>query len=176
VQESGQGAQTVVIYCYDPRVRDIPGAVAKHMGDEVYPCESIINEAGNSVGSTTTIATVSVAAGRAVDALRSVTVAQHLFGIKNIVVVHHSNCGATSFSADGITGAYEHEHGEDISACYDHGSVCITDYEESLAYDINLLRASPGVPKHVDIFGYFYDTDTGAITEIISDRHAPVGA
>jgi len=168
--------KTVVIYCYDPRVRDIPYAVARHLGDEVYPGESIFNEVGNSVGSTTTMATVSVAAGRAMDALRSLTVAQHLFGIKNIVVVHHSNCGATSFSKEGITNAFHHEHGADISSCYDQGSVCITDYEQSLQYDIELLRASPGVPKHVDIFGYFYNTDTGAITEVIRDLHHPASA
>ena len=56
-----------------------------------------------------------VAGGRAIDALRSITVAQHLFGIQNIVIVHHSYCGATTFTADGIIGAYEHEHHRDIS-------------------------------------------------------------
>ncbi|MFJ3485510.1 carbonic anhydrase [Pseudomonas sp. NPDC090202] len=164
--------KTVLIYCYDPRVRNIPEAVARHFG-EVYPGEVLKDAQGHSVGSTTTLATVSVAAGRAVDGLRSITVAEYLFGIQNIVIVHHSNCGATSFSKDGFVNNFGHEHGTDISTCYDQGSVCITDYEKSLQYDVDLVRASVGVPKHVDVFGLFYDTDTGALTEVVRDLHQP---
>jgi carbonic anhydrase len=87
-----------------------PNAVAKLFGDEVFPGDIILDGSGNRVATTTTILPVIVAGGRAVDALRSITVAQHLFGIQNIVVVHHSHCGATSFTADGIINAYEHEH------------------------------------------------------------------
>jgi carbonic anhydrase len=159
---------TVVIYCYDPRVRDIPEAIARHFG-EVYPGEVIRDQDGSSVGSTTTLATVSVAAGRAVDGLRSITVAEYLFGIRNIVVVHHSNCGATSFSKDGFVRNFNHEHSADISACYDHGSVAIVDYEQSLAYDTAMVRTHPGTPENVNIFGLFYNTDTGELTEVVRD-------
>jgi carbonic anhydrase len=102
--------KTLVIYCYDPRAAEIPDAVAKLFGDEVFPGEIILDGAGNRVASSTTIFPVIVAGGRAIDALRSITVAQHLFGIQNIVAVHHSHCGATSFTADGIIDAYEQEH------------------------------------------------------------------
>jgi carbonic anhydrase len=80
--------KTLVIYCYDPRAAEIPNAVAKLFGDEVFPGDLILDGSGNRVASTTTIFPVIVAGGRAVDALRSITVAQHLFGIQNIVVVH----------------------------------------------------------------------------------------
>src|SRR5215469_6442124 len=89
--------KTLVIYCFDPRAAEIPNAVAKLFGDEVFPGDIILDGSGNRVASTTTIFPVIVAGGRAVDALRSITVAQHLFGIQNIVVVHHSHCGGTSF-------------------------------------------------------------------------------
>ena len=75
-----------------------------------FPARSFTNSTGKRVASSTTIFPVVVAGGRAVDALRSITVAQHLFGLKNIVVVHHSQCGATTFTADGIIKAYRHEH------------------------------------------------------------------
>ena len=94
--------KTLVIYCYDPRAVEMPAAVAKRLGDQVYPGEIVRDAAGKRVASTTTIFPVVVADGRAVDALRSITVAQHLFGIENVVVVHHSWCGATSFQADDI--------------------------------------------------------------------------
>ena len=88
--------RTIVVYCYDPRAVNIPYALAKAMPGEVYPGEIIRDESGRKIASTTTIFPVVVAGGRAVDGLRSVTVAQHLFGIENIVVVHHTWCGATS--------------------------------------------------------------------------------
>jgi len=164
--------KTLVVYCYDPRAVEIPNAVAKLLGEEVFPGEIIIDGSGNRVASSVTIFPIIVAGGRAVDALRSITVAQHLFGIRNIVVVHHSHCGATSFSADGIIDAYKHEHHVDISRLYDRKSICITDYEASLRHDTALIRSHAGTPKRVDIFGYFYDIDTGALTEVVRDIHA----
>jgi carbonic anhydrase len=163
--------KTIVIYCYDPRAVDIPNAVAKAMGDEVYPGHIILDDSGNRVASSTTIFPVVVAGGRAVDALRSITVAQHLFGIQNIVVVHHSHCGATSFTADGIIDAYEREHHFDISTLYERNNICITDYEQSLRHDTALIRSRGGTPKHVNIFGYFYNIDTGALTEVVREIH-----
>src|SRR5215813_2846970 len=151
--------RTLVISCYDPRAAEVPAAVAKRLGDEVFPGEVIRDDQGKRVASSTTLFPVIVAGGRAVDALRSITVAQHLFGLKNIVVVHHSHCGATSFTADGIIAAYRHEHHADISRLYDRPNICITDYETSLKHDTALIRVSEGTPQHVDIYGYFYDID-----------------
>ncbi|MDJ0514340.1 MAG: hypothetical protein QNJ62_12945, partial [Methyloceanibacter sp.] len=137
--------RTVVVYCFDPRATGIPAAVAAELGD-VYPGNVITDEAGNKIASTATVFDVVVAGGRAVDALRSVTVAQHLFGIENVVVVHHTHCGATSYTAKGITDAYKQEHDRDISALYDRESICITDYISSLKYDTQLIRGSAGTP------------------------------
>ena len=162
--------RTLVIFCYDPRAADIPSAVAKLFGEEAFPGRIILDAAGNRVASTATIFPIVVAGGRAIDALRSIAVAQHLFGIENIVVVHHSQCGATSFTADGIIEAYWHEHGADISALYDRGNLCIEDYEASLKRDVALIRSHAGTPKRARIFGYFYDIDSGALTEVVADR------
>ncbi|HEY1373835.1 MAG TPA: carbonic anhydrase [Candidatus Binatia bacterium] len=161
--------KTVVIYCYDPRAVEIPAAVAKRLGGEVYPGEIIRDAAGKRVASTTTIFPVVVAGGRAVDALRSITIAQHLFGIENVVVAHHSWCGGTSFTADGIISAWRREQGADIADLYERGSICIEDFELSLKRDVALIRAHAGTPRRVNIFGYFYDIDTGALTEVARD-------
>jgi carbonic anhydrase len=162
--------KTLVIYCYDPRAAAIPNAVAKLFGNEIFPGEIIHNALGNRVASSTTIFPIIVAGGRAVDALRSITVAQHLFGIENIVVVHHSYCGATTFTADGIIDAYKREHHVEIAELYDRGSICIDDYEASLKRDTALIRAHDGTPRHVNIFGYFYNIDTAELTEVVKDK------
>ena len=161
--------KTLVIYCYDPRAAEIPQAVARLLEDEVFPGQVMLDESGNRVASSTTMFPVIVAGGRAIDALRSITVAQHLFGIQNIVVVHHSYCGATSFTADGMIEAYKHEHHTDISKLYERGGICIEDYEVSLNRDTALIRSHAGTPKHVNVFGYFYNIDTGVLTEVVKD-------
>jgi carbonic anhydrase len=162
--------RTIVIYCYDPRAANIPNAVAKMMPEEVYPGEVIRDEKGNKVASTTTIFPVVVAGGRAVDALRSITVAQHLFGIENIIVVHHTYCGATTFTPEGLIKAFHNEQGVDISSLYDRSNIAIADYESSLKRDLELLRDSKGTPKNVNIYGYLFNIDTEALTLIVEDR------
>ncbi len=161
--------RTVVVYCYDPRAVAIPAAVARELG-EVYPGDIITDDQGNKVASTTTLFEVVVAGGRAIDALRSITVAQHLFGIKNIVIVHHTHCGATSFTADGIIDAYHHEHDTDISALYERDSIAISDFVTSLKHDTRLTRESKGTPQDVNIFGYLYDIDTNELSLVAEDK------
>ena len=68
--------RTLVIYCYDPRAAEVPAAVAKLFGDEVFPGEVIRDAQGKQVASSTTLFPVIVAGGRAIDALRSITVAR----------------------------------------------------------------------------------------------------
>ena len=161
--------RTVVIYCYDPRAVGIPAAVARRFG-EVYPGDIITDAHGNKIASTTTLFEIVVAGGRAIDALRSITVAQHLFGIKNIVVVHHTYCGGTTFTADGIIDAHRNEHHSDISDLYERASICIGDFASSLEHDIQLVRKSRGTPKHVDLYGYVYDIDTDELSLVVQDQ------
>ena len=161
--------RTVVIYCYDPRVVDIPAAVAREFG-EVYPGDSITDAQGNTVAVTASLFQVVVAGGRAIDALRSVTVAQHLFGIKNVVIVHHTYCGATSFTTDGLIDAYKHEHDADISSIYERESISINDFVTSLEHDTRLMRESKGTPPHANIYGYLYDIDTDELSLVVEDK------
>ena len=161
--------RTVVVHCYDPRAVGVPAAVAARLGD-VFPGAIAKSDDGRKVASTATLFPVVVAGGRAVDALRSITVAQHLFGIENVVVVHHTYCGATSFTADGIVRAFAEEHGRDIAGLYERQSICIGDYAASLAHDVHLVRESPGTPPHVNVYGYLYDIDTESLHSVIEDR------
>ncbi len=161
--------RTVVIYCYDPRAVGIPAAVAREFG-EVYPGDIVTDAQGNKVASTTSLFDVVVAGGRAVDALRSIAVAQHLFGIKNIVIVHHTHCGATSFTADGIIDAYKQEHDTDISSLYERESISISDFVTSLKHDARLVRESKGTPQHVNVYGYLYNIDTNELSLVVEDK------
>ena len=165
--------RTVVVYCYDPRAVGIPSAIAREFED-VFPGAIVRDDSGKRVASTTTLFEVVVAGGRAIDALRSVTVAQHLFGIERVVIVHHTYCGATSFTADGIIEAYAREQGTDIGSLYPRDSICITDYVSSLTHDVRLMRMSPGTPRQAAIYGYMYDIDAETLSLVVEDKPASV--
>jgi pimeloyl-ACP methyl ester carboxylesterase/carbonic anhydrase len=162
--------RTMVVNCMDPRCVRVPEVVAKAMPGEVYPGELILDEQGRKVGGTATILPVVVAGGRAVDALRSITVAQHLFDIQNIVVVHHTNCGASSYTPEGLTAAYLKEQGRDIAQTYNRRDLAISDLEGSLRDDVKVLRDAPGIPAKATISAYVYNIDTEQLTLIAQDR------
>jgi len=161
--------KTIVIYCFDPRASEIPAAVAQHFGDEVYPGENIFDEAGHRIGHTRTLFTVSNAGGRAFSALQSVATMEYLFNVQNVIVVHHSFCGATSFRPAQLVDKFKNEHHADITPIVDGGSLAITDYEASIRYDVELLRQSPAVPKHVKLYGFFFEMNSGKLTEVVRD-------
>lgn len=161
--------KTIVIYCFDPRAAEIPEVVARQLGNEVYPGENVLDEAGNRIGSTRTLFTVSNAGGRAVSALQSIATMEYLFQVENVVVVHHSFCGATAFTPDLLVREFHDHHHSDIEPEFDHASLAISDFEESLHYDVRLLRESPAVPKHVKLYGFFYDINSGDLTEVVRD-------
>ena len=149
--------KTLVIYCFDPRATEIPRAVAEYFGDEVYPGENILDESGNRVGHTRTLFTETNAGGRAA------------FALENVVVVHHSFCGTTTLTPELLIEEFHDHHHADISTMFDHDSLAIMDFEKSIRYDIELLRSSPAVPKRIKLYGFFYEINSGKLTEVVRD-------
>lgn len=161
--------KTMVIHCFDPRAAEIPKAIAEHFPDEVYPGENVLDEAGNRIGHTRTLFAVSNAGGRAFSALQSVATMEYLFHVQNVVVVHHSFCGATGFRPEQLHEHFHDHHHADIAPIIEKGSEAILNFEDSIKHDVALLRNSPAVPKNVKLYGFFYEMNSGKLTEIIRD-------
>jgi carbonic anhydrase len=84
-------------------------------------------------------------------------------------VVHHSFCGTTTYTPELLIEEFHDHHHADISTLFDRESVAIMDYEKSLRYDVALLRSSPAVPKNIKIYGFFFDINSGKLTEVVRD-------
>jgi carbonic anhydrase len=168
--------KTLVIHCFDPRAADIPQKVAEHFGDEVYPGENILDQAGNRVGSTRTLFAETNAGGRAAFALLSVAAMDYIFSVQKVVVVHHSFCGTTTYTPELLIEEFRDHYHADISTMFDRESVAIMDYEKSLQHDVALLRLSPAVPKHVQLYGFFFEISSGKLTEVVRDIPAQAAA
>jgi carbonic anhydrase len=59
---------------------------------------------------------------------------------------------------------------------FDRDSLAIMDFEMSLKHDIALLRSSPAVPKHIKLYGFFYEISSGRLTEVLRDIPVQIAA
>ncbi|EFX04621.1 carbonic anhydrase [Grosmannia clavigera kw1407] len=102
------------------------------------------------------------AGGRTVEALRSVIISQQLLGTREIVVIHHTDCGMLTFSDAEIRTKIE----KDLGHKADHiAFLPFSDVKQSVTDDIAVLKSSPLV-LDVPITGYVYEVETGKIVKV----------
>ena len=97
------------------------------------------------------------------DMIRSLVISQQQLGTREIIVIHHTHCGAQTFENAAFTQQLECDLGVDV---HDKDFLPFTDVEESVREDMALLRQSPLIPDDVEISGAVYDVDTGRMSEI----------
>ncbi|OQE46354.1 hypothetical protein PENCOP_c001G04642 [Penicillium coprophilum] len=102
------------------------------------------------------------AGGRVSDALRSIIISQQLLGTREIVIVHHTNCGMLTFTDEGIRDKIR----ADLHQNVDHiAFLPFGDLEQSVRDDIKLVKDSPLV-LDVPVTGYVYEVETGKIIRV----------
>ena len=97
------------------------------------------------------------------DMIRSLVISQQPLGTREIVVLHHTDCGAQTFKNEEFAAFLNQELGVDVSG---QDFLPFTDVEESVREDVALLRQSPLIPADVEISGAVYDVDTGRMTVV----------
>jgi len=104
------------------------------------------------------------AGGRASDdALRSLVISQQLLGTREVVVVHHTDCGMLTFSNEQLRAKLAQDLGADAAAV---DFLPFADLEESVRQDVAAIRSSPLVPDDVSVRGFVYDVRTGRLREV----------
>jgi carbonic anhydrase len=107
------------------------------------------------------------AGGRAKDALRSLVISQRLLGTREVMVIHHTDCGMLTFSNEGLRAKVRDElgaqAGEEVRAV---DFLPFSDVEESVQDDVAFLRSSPLIPRDIPIRGFVYDVRTGRLSEV----------
>jgi carbonate dehydratase len=97
------------------------------------------------------------------DMIRSLVISQQQMGTREIVVLHHTDCGAQTFNNEDFQEHLKCELGVDVSG---QDFLPFQDVEESVREDIKLLRECPLIPDDVMISGAVYDVDTGRMIEV----------
>jgi carbonic anhydrase len=104
------------------------------------------------------------AGGRASDdALRSLVISQQLLGTREVLVVHHTDCGMLTFTNDQLRERLREHLGADASGV---DFLPFADLEQSVRDDVAAIRASPLVPDDVAVRGFVYDVRSGRLREV----------
>lgn len=98
------------------------------------------------------------------DMTRSLVISQQQMGTREIVVLHHTDCGAQTFTNEGFARQLRDSLGVEVG---DRDFLPFTDVEASVREDMAILRQSPLIPDDVVINGAVYDVDTGRMTPVV---------
>jgi carbonic anhydrase len=140
------GRKVAVLVCMDARI-DPARALGLEEGDA-----HVIRNAG----------------GRAKDAIRSIAISQELLGTREIVVIHHTDCGMLTFTNDVIREKLAEDLGPEAGA-----AAATLDFEPfpdvdaSVIEDVEAIKASPLVRKDTPISGHVYHVESGVLRQVV---------
>ena len=135
--------KVAIVTCMDSRLHVAP-ALGLALGDA-----HILRNAGGRVTE---------------DMIRSLVISQQQMGTREIVVLHHTDCGAQTFQNKDFQEHLKRELGVDVSG---QDFLPFQDIDESVREDMKLLQESPLIPDDVVISGAVYDVDTGSMRQIL---------
>jgi carbonic anhydrase len=96
------------------------------------------------------------------DEVRSLSISQRLLGTKEIILIHHTDCGMLTFTDDGFKKSIQDELGvkpEWAAEAFDNLEV---DVRQSIAR----IKQSPYIPHTNQVRGFVFDVATGLLNEV----------
>ena len=130
-----------IVACMDSRL-DVHGALGLAIGDA-----HVIRNGGGVVTD---------------DVIRSLVISQRLLGTREIVLIHHTDCGMVKFTDDELKSAIE----QDTGIRPPWATEAFTDLDSDVRQSIARLKASPFVPHKDAIRGFVFDVETGLLREV----------
>ena len=96
------------------------------------------------------------------DALRSLAISQRLLGTREIILIHHTDCGMRTFKDDDFRRQIQEETG----VRPEWAAEAFPDLDEDVRQNIARIKASPFVPHKDDVRGFVYEVETGRLREV----------
>ena len=97
------------------------------------------------------------------DVIRSLAISQRLLGTREIVLIHHTDCGMLTFKDEALKARIE----EDTGIRPQFAMEAFPDLEDDVRQSVRRIQASPFVQHKSDIRAFVYDVDTGRLNEIV---------
>lgn len=96
------------------------------------------------------------------DAIRSLAISQRLLGTREIMLVHHTDCGMQKLTDDGFRAELQAATG--IAPAFAIES--FTDLDDDVRQSIRRVRRSPFLLHTDRVRGFVYDVDTHRLREV----------
>ena len=96
------------------------------------------------------------------DEIRSLAISQRLLGTKEIILIHHTDCGMLTFSDDDFRRQIQDETG--IKP--EWAAEAFEDLETDVRQSIARIKSSPFIPNKDNVRGFVYDVKTGRLDEV----------
>lgn len=130
-----------ILTCMDCRI-DIAAAIGLQRGDA-----HVLRNAGGVVTD---------------DTIRSLAISQRKLGTREVMVVHHTDCGMQKITDEEFRAELEREAG----AAPEFPIGAFADLEDSVRESVRRLRESPFLLHRDAVRGYVYDVDAHQVREI----------
>jgi carbonic anhydrase len=96
------------------------------------------------------------------DEIRSLAISQRLLGTREIILIHHTDCGMLTFTDDAFKGQIQQETG--IKPPW--AAEAFGDLDEDVRQSIRRIRSSPFIPHTDAVRGFVFDVATGRLIEV----------
>ena len=134
----------VIVTCMDSRL-DVFAALGLDEGDA-----HILRNAGGVITD---------------DVIRSLAVSQRRLGTREVMLIHHTNCGMQTLTDDGFRAELQEATG--LAPAFAIES--FTDLDADVRQSILRVRRSPFLLHQDCVRGFVYDVDTHALREVVVD-------
>jgi carbonic anhydrase len=135
--------RVAVVACMDARV-DVFAALGLERGDA-----HVIRNAGGIVSD---------------DVIRSLAVSQRKLGTREVMLVHHTQCGMQGLDGD----AFRAELRADAGAEPPFGAGAFADLEEDVRESLLRVRSSPFLAHRDAVRGFVYDVASHLLREVVA--------
>ncbi|WP_221356926.1 beta-class carbonic anhydrase [Streptomyces beigongshangae] len=96
------------------------------------------------------------------DAIRSLAISQRLLGTREIILIHHTDCGMMTFTDDEFKQQIEKE--TEIRPPW--SAEAFTDLEAEVRQSVRRITVNPFVPHTGSVRGFVLDVATGHLSEV----------
>jgi carbonic anhydrase len=96
------------------------------------------------------------------DVIRSLTISQRLLGTREIVLIHHTDCGMLTFKDEVLKAQIEAEIGIRPPFALE----AFSDEELDVRQSLNRIAASPYIPHRDQVRGFVYEVASGRLHEV----------
>ena len=96
------------------------------------------------------------------DEIRSLAISQRLLGTREIILIHHTDCGMLTFTDD----AFKRDIQDEVGIKPEWAAEAFSDLEEDVRQSLRRIENSPFVTKHESLRGFIFDVATGKLNEV----------